>query len=215
MALVAIDGPGGSGKSTVAAALAKRLGWERLDTGAMYRAVALLALRHQVGVLDGPALAGLAREMELDVGERVVLDGEDVTTEIRSEAVDAVVSPISAHPAVRAELVARQRAWAAEHQTAVVEGRDIGSVVLPDAVLKVYLDAHPEVRAARRAGQRETTLDAALSAALARRDAADSTREHAPLHVAADALLIDSSELGVEEVVERLLAALEERGVRP
>ncbi|MDA8297110.1 MAG: (d)CMP kinase [Actinomycetota bacterium] len=215
MGHVAIDGPGGSGKSTVAAALAKRLGWERLDTGAMYRAVALLALRHHVAVADAPALAELARAMELEVGEQVVLDGEDVTTQIRSEAVDAVVSPISAHPAVRSELVARQRTWAAAHDTGVVEGRDIGSVVLPDALLKVYLDAHPDVRAARRAGQRAAAPDAALRAALAQRDAADSTRAHAPLLIAPGALVIDSSELGVDEVVERLLAALEERGVRP
>lgn len=213
MTLVAIDGPGGSGKSTVAAALAERLGWERLDTGAMYRAVALLALERGIGPADAPALTALAGAMELEVGARVLLDGRDVTAEIRSDDVNAIVSEVATHPAVRAELVARQRAWAAAHARGVVEGRDIGSVVLPDAALKVYLDAHPEIRAQRRGGQGEVPAEGAAS--LAARDHVDSTRTASPLTVVDGALVIDSSHLGVDEVVERILAALAEQGIVP
>ena len=146
--VIAIDGPAGSGKSTVARAVAERLGYRHLDTGAMYRAVTLLALRAGA-VGDGEATVRLAEDMSLEVNGTVVLNGEDVSVAIRGPDVDAAVSEVSAVPAVRANLVLRQRAWAAEGQGAVVEGRDIGSVVFPDARLKVYLTADPAERARR------------------------------------------------------------------
>ena len=133
MITIAIDGPGGAGKSTLARNLAARLGLEWLDTGAMYRSVALRALRAGVDVADEERLGELAAGMDLEVGHRVVLDGEDVTEAIRSAEVDAVVSKVAAHPAVRRELVKRQRSWVAARGGGIVEGRDITSVVLPDA----------------------------------------------------------------------------------
>ncbi|MCU1489418.1 MAG: cmk, partial [Acidimicrobiaceae bacterium] len=215
MSFVAIDGPGGAGKSTVARALAARLGWERLDTGAMYRALTLAALRAGIDLADGEALAERARSMELVVDESVLLDGEDVSAAIRTPEVSAAVSEVSAHLAVRAELVSRQRAWASQRSAGVMEGRDIGSVVLPDALLKVYLTADPEVRAARRGaehGPDERGVHRA-AAALAARDRHDSNRGASPLTVAEGAMVVDSSGLQPEDVVDHLLAALAERGV--
>lgn len=211
--LIAIDGPAGSGKSTVAESIARRLGLPRLDTGAMYRAVTLLALRSGTSVEDGDELARLARRMELDVGERVVSDGEDVTSEIRTPAVDEAVSAVAAHPALRAELVKRQRRWAAEHDGAVVEGRDIGTVVFPDADLKVYLTADPVERARRRQLQREEpssrgVADAGALFEIERRDAKDAGRPVSPMKVAENAMVLDSTHLSVEEVVEQVLSRL-------
>jgi cytidylate kinase len=145
-ALIAIDGPAGSGKSTVAARLAAELGFDRLDTGAMYRVVALRALSAGVGPEDHDALVALARAVRIEVGDRVLADGEDVTEAIRSDAVDRVVSAYAADAGVRAELVRQQRAWANGRSGAVVEGRDIGTVVFPDAPLKVFLTARLEER---------------------------------------------------------------------
>ena len=188
----------------------------------MYRAVALLALRQGAEPGDGPALGRIAREMDLELGPLVLVEGEDVTAAIRSAAVDGVVSQVAAHPEVRAELLARQRAWTGSRRRGVVEGRDIGSVVLPDAELKVYLDAHPEVRAARRAGQDRpggsvgTAPTASLeevASSIAARDRLDSSRASSPLVVAEGALVVDSTEQSVEEVVEVLLNALAERGL--
>ncbi len=213
MTLVAIDGPAGSGKSTVAAALAARLGLARLDTGAMYRAVALAALERGVDPGDADALAALARGLEIEVAETVRVDGRDVSAAIRSPEVNAVVSEVAAHPAVRAELVRRQRAWALARGSGVVEGRDIGTVVLPDATLKVYLDADPAVRAQRRAAGGHLPGEGATS--LRERDAKDAGRAASPLRVAPGALVIDSSVLGVDEVVGRILAALAGRGGVP
>ncbi|HYA68815.1 MAG TPA: (d)CMP kinase [Acidimicrobiales bacterium] len=211
--VVAIDGPAGAGKSTLATALADHLGLERLDTGAMYRAVAWAALVHEVDIGDPAALGDLARRTEIEVGTRVVVDGIDATESIRSPAVDAAVSAVAANPAVRTELVARQRAWVAAHQGGVVEGRDIGTVVLPDADLKVYLTAATAERAARRAAQRGEEADVdEVAAQLRRRDRLDSTRRESPLvsarDVAADAIVVDSTGRTLDDVVAEVLACL-------
>jgi len=211
--VVAIDGPAGAGKSTLAAALADHLGLDRLDTGAMYRAVAWAALEHRVDPADTLAVAELARRTEIEVGERVLVDGADATEAIRSAAVDAAVSAVAANPAVRTELVARQRAWVAARQGGVVEGRDIGTVVLPHADLKVYLTATTTERAARRAAQRGGDTDVGeVAAAMSRRDRLDSTRQDSPLvparDVADDALVVDSTGRTLDDVLEEVLACL-------
>ncbi len=211
--VVAIDGPAGAGKSTLAQAVAEHLGVERLDTGAMYRAVAWSALRHHVEMTDTEAVARLARDITIEVGSRVVVDGEDATFAIRSAAVDAAVSAVAANPAVRAELVARQRAWVAERGRGVVEGRDIGTVVLPHADLKIYLTAATETRARRRARERaEGRSVKAVHDDLVRRDRLDSTRVTSPLpspeDVAADAKVIDSTGKSSRDVLEEVLACL-------
>lgn len=207
--VVAIDGPSGAGKSTLAAALALRLGVERLDTGAMYRALALLALRNGVAPCDGHSLSSLARSMDLRVGERVLLGGEDVSDAIRDKAVDEVVSVVASHGQVRQELVRRQRLWAQERGGGVVEGRDIGTVVFPRARLKIFLTADPSVRAARRAvqgGQSTSALD--VQTAMAERDRFDSSRSESPLSVAEDARVIDSTSATVGELVEEVMSWL-------
>ena len=211
--VVAIDGPAGAGKSTLARAVAEHLGMERLDTGAMYRAVAWSALRHGIDPADAPAVARLARAATIEVGERVVVDGEDATAGIRSAEVDAAVSQVAANPEVRTELVRRQRAWVEGRGRGVVEGRDIGTVVLPHADLKIYLTAAPTIRAERRAAERadgRSIDDVARS--LARRDALDSTRSTSPLpspdDVAADATVIDSTGKSARAVLEEVLGCL-------
>jgi len=213
--VVAIDGPAGAGKSTLAQAVAEHLGVERLDTGAMYRAVAWSALRQgvDVAVADAEAVAVLARHTTIEVGGRVVVDGEDATLAIRSAAVDAAVSAVAANAAVRAELVARQRAWVAERGRGVVEGRDIGTVVLPDADLKIYLTAAAETRARRRARERADGRSVeAVHDDLVRRDRLDSTRLASPLplpeDVAADAKVIDSTGKSSRAVLEEVLTCL-------
>jgi cytidylate kinase len=209
---VAIDGPAGAGKSTLARALAERLGLERLDTGAMYRSVAWAALRRGVDPGDAEAVAALARCLRIEVGERVLVDGEDATAAIRTPAVDASVSVVAAIPAVRAEMVRRQRAWVAERGGGVVEGRDIGTVVLPDADVKVYLTARSGERARRRAAERGSQPVGEVARALERRDALDSTREASPLPdpgaVAADAIVVDSTGKQAERVLEEVLSCL-------
>ncbi|MGD0742475.1 MAG: (d)CMP kinase [Acidimicrobiales bacterium] len=218
MPVIAIDGPGGAGKSSVAAALSARLGVERLDTGAMYRAVTWCALARGVATSDGERLGSLARDLRLGVAEQVTVDGEDVTEAIRSPEVDAAVSAVSAHPAVRGALVARQRAWVAAHDSGVVEGRDIGTVVLPDATVKVFLTATPEERARRRAADPATGTGprdvAAVAAEIGVRDRLDSTREVSPLVPAADAVVIDSTGRSIESVVDEI-AALAGFGEQP
>ena len=211
--VVAIDGPAGAGKSTLAAAVAARLGMERLDTGAMYRAVALAALQQGIAPDDAGAVADLARRITIDVGERVTVDGRDVTGDIRSAAVDGAVSAVAANPDVRAELRARQRAWVATRGRGVVEGRDIGSVVLPGADVKIYLTASTDVRARRRAAQRVDGRSVEqIHDDLVRRDRLDSTRADSPLkrpeEAAVDAVVIDSTGKSAERVLGEVLACL-------
>jgi 3-phosphoshikimate 1-carboxyvinyltransferase len=198
--LVAIDGPAGAGKSTVSRAVAQRLGLERLDTGAMYRAVAAQALARGIAPDDHDAVAALATAADLVVGPRVLIDGTDVTDVIRSPAVGTAVSVVAANPEVRAQLVRRQRSWAAEHGGGVVEGRDIGSVVFPEAEVKVYLTASAEERARRRHDE--------PAAGVARRDHLDSTRAASPLAQAPDAHLLDTTGRTVHDVVEEVLGWL-------
>ena len=209
MRVIAIDGPAGAGKSTVAAALARRLGLARLDTGAMYRAVAFAALRDGIDPGDGPRLGALARGLDLEIGERVMVDGVDATAAIRGPEVTATVSAVSVHPEVRAELVRRQREWAEAHQGGVVEGRDIGSVVFPQAELKVFLTAAETERARRRVVQDDFDGDhAAVASDLARRDRIDSTRPASPLAVAQGALVMDTTGRSVDDVVEEVMEVL-------
>lgn len=210
MRVIAIDGPAGSGKSTVARAVAERLGLEYLDTGAMYRSVAFAALRRGVDPDDRDLVGRIAADLELDVaGDGTVLvDGVDATIEIRGPEVTRAVSLVAANPAVREEMRDRQRAWAESRGGGVMEGRDIGTVVFPDATLKVYLDASPDVRAARR-HKEVTELDyETVAADLARRDALDQGRDDSPLRTADDAVVIDTSDLTVDQIVTRVVEAL-------
>lgn len=207
LTVVAIDGPAGSGKSTVARKLADALELEYLDTGAMYRSVTFAALANGIDPEDGDKVAVLAREVRIDLRAdgSVLVDGVDATTQIRGPEVSRSVSAVAANSEVRAELVSRQREWARRRGGGVLEGRDIGTVVFPAARLKVYLTAQPEVRAARRARE-VTDLDYdSVAADLARRDEYDSTRRHDPLREADDALIVDTSELTIEQVVELLV----------
>ena len=198
--VMAIDGPAGSGKSTLSRALAVRLGLERLDTGAMYRSVAWAVLQRRIDTGDRDAVAEVARGLDIEVGDRVLADGTDVTEAIRGAEVSATVSAVAANPAVRTVMVERQRRWVADHGGGVVEGRDIGSVVLPDATLKLYLTASPEVRAARRSEEG--------AEAVARRDRLDSTRAASPLEVPDGARVIDTGAASVDEIVEEVVAWL-------
>jgi cytidylate kinase len=210
--LIAIDGPAGAGKSTVARALARRLGITYLDSGAMYRSVALAALRRDLDLDDASQLGRLAREIEISIdGERIRLDGEDVSEAIRAPQVTAAASRVSVHPEVREAMVERQRALLAS-ASYVAEGRDIGTVVSPDAPLKVFLTASDDERARRRAAetgehQREVLL------AQSERDTRDRSREHGALRAAADAVTLDTTGLEVNEVVDRIVGLAGERGV--
>ena len=208
--IIAIDGPAGSGKSTVARAVSHRVGIPYLDTGAMYRSVAFAALRSGVDPEDAESVGNLAREMVLGMHPdgTVVVDGADATIEIRGPEVTRAVSIVAANPAVRSEMRSRQRQWAREQGGGVMEGRDIGTVVFPDARLKVYLDASPEIRAARRSREVEDLSFEAVASDLARRDALDQNRAHDPLTVSEDACVIDTSHLGVDEIVDRILELL-------
>jgi cytidylate kinase len=207
--VIAIDGPAGSGKSTVARRLAERLGLEYLDTGAMYRAVTFAALRRGIDPADAEPVEKLTRSVELDVTtEKVTVDGVDATIEIRGPEVSRAVSLVAANPGVRAELVRRQREWAVERDGGVIEGRDIGTVVFPDAVLKVYLNARPDVRAERRAAE-VTDLDyETVAADMARRDALDQGREDSPLRLDPTAVEVDTSDMTVDEIVADLTRRL-------
>jgi cytidylate kinase len=210
MRVIAIDGPAGSGKSTVARQLAERLEMAYLDTGAMYRAVAFAALRRDVDPEDEPAVASLARGLDLKVSlDGVTVDGVDATVEIRGPEVTRAVSIVAANAGVREEMRQRQREWATAHRGGVIEGRDIGTVVFPDAELKVYLTAAPDARARRRA-QEVTELDyEAVAAAIAERDALDQGREHSPLAAADDSVEVDTTDRTVDEVVDVLLEKLD------
>jgi CMP/dCMP kinase len=209
--VIAIDGPSGSGKSTVARAVAAELGLPVLDTGAMYRAVTLAVLEAGVALDDAAASAALARASEITVEHGVtMLDGRDVSSEIRGPLVTGAVSIVSAHPEVREILVARQRAWVARHGGGVVEGRDIGTVVFPDATVKAFLVASDDERARRRhrdemAAARAVAVED-VKAALDRRDAVDRGRAVSPLRPADDAIVIDTTNLDVDSVVAEVVA---------
>ncbi|HJR24438.1 MAG TPA: (d)CMP kinase [Acidimicrobiales bacterium] len=209
MRVIAIDGPAGSGKSTVAKALAARLGLGYLDTGAMYRSVTFAALRRGIDPAEVEQVAKIVGGLELEVGpDAVVVDGVDATIEIRGPEVSRAVSIVAANPEVRAEMVRRQRAWVADHGGGVLEGRDIGTVVFPDAELKVYLTADPEVRAERRSKEVADLDYETVAADLARRDALDQGREVSPLTEAADAFVVDTTGRAVEEIVDVIEAKL-------
>ena len=209
MRVIAIDGPAGAGKSTVARALANRLGLEYLDTGAMYRAVTLAAMRRGIDLADAEQVAKLARQLTLEVGEHgVLVDGIDATTEIRSREVTTAVSAVAANSAVRAELVRRQRSWTNERGGGVLEGRDIGSVVFPDAELKLYLTAAPRVRAERRVAEAGGDVDE-MTEAIELRDQYDRQRADGPLVQADGSIVVDTTGLSIDEVLERIEQLLE------
>jgi CMP/dCMP kinase len=199
--VVAIDGPAGAGKSTVARASARALGFTYLDSGAMYRAVGLVTLRH------GGAASERARELVLELGERVIANGEDVTDAIREPEVSEAASRVATNPGVRSALADKQRELLSNGDW-VAEGRDIGSVVAPDAEVKVFLTASPEERARRRAEELGTDVDTVLRDQ-ALRDAQDSSREHSPLAVAPGAVELDTGGLSVDRVVEQVARLVE------
>jgi CMP/dCMP kinase len=204
--VIAIDGPAGSGKSTVAKAVADRLNLDYLDTGAMYRAVAFAAIQRNIDPEDTEAVADLARRLDLDVDDRVLVDGTDATIEIRGPEVTRAVSAVAANPEVRRELVRRQREWAEGREGGVIEGRDIGSVVFPLAWLKVYLTAEDAERASRRSREMLDLHYDQVAADLARRDHLDSTRTASPLTVAEDAIRLDTTGRPIEDVIDEVLA---------
>ena len=206
--VIAIDGPSGAGKSTIARALAEQLGLDWLDTGAMYRVVTLAALRENIDLDDGDKLAELVKTLVFEVYGSVVLNGEDVSTQIRSSQVDETVSIVAAHPQVRRELVERQRQWIKAHGGGVVEGRDIATVVFPEARVKVYLTAAEETRAHRRAQEDGVTVSEEALERVARRDRLDSGRKASPLVVPRDSTVIDTTSLTPPEVVTEILKIL-------
>ena len=216
--IVAIDGPAGSGKSTVAREVARRLGFTYLDSGAMYRAVTLAALDRGADLADGAALGELARSLDIELRRRdddnaqVIADGRDVSDAIRDPRVTGASSTVAAHPAVRAALLDKQRGLMAAGSY-VVEGRDIGTVVAPDAPVKAFLTADPAERARRRAAELERrglSFDRQeVAAAIEQRDTLDSTRSAAPLRQADDAELIDTTGLAAGDVADRIVALVE------
>ena len=200
--VIAIDGPAGSGKSTVARAVASRLGLAHLDTGAMYRSIAVAALRANADTSDAEAIATLARATHVSVGpEGVFVDGVDSTDAIRTEEVTKAVTAVASNPKVREVMVEMQRTWIADNNGGVLEGRDIGTVVCPDATVKVYLVADAEVRAQRRAAEHSE----AVAQDMRRRDQADSTRAVSPMMRADDAVEIDTTHLSIDDVVDVVL----------
>ena len=203
MRVVAIDGPVGSGKSTVAKAVAERLDLPYLESGAMYRVVAWAAVGRGVDPEDEDAITALAAELDMEVGERVTVDGQDVTAQLRSPEVGRAVSSVAATAGVRTELVRRQREWVEAQGGAVVEGRDIGSVVFPDAEVKVFLTASAAERARRR--ELDETADD-----LARRDLLDSTRAVSPLIVPQGAVVVDTTGRAVDDVVDEIVGMLKQ-----
>jgi cytidylate kinase len=210
--VIAIDGPAGAGKSSVARAVAPALGFTYLDSGAMYRCVALAGLKRGVELDDGDRVGALARSLAIDLdGDRVELDGGDVSAAIRTAATTEAASRVSVHPQVREAMVERQRELIATGRY-VAEGRDIGTVVSPDAPLKVFLTASPEERARRRAAQAGED-EAEVLAAQRHRDRRDETRQHSALRPAADAVEIDTTGLSLDEVVDRIVELARGRGL--
>ncbi|MCS7065438.1 MAG: (d)CMP kinase [Fimbriimonadales bacterium] len=223
MRVVAIDGPAGSGKSTLARQLAHALGFVYLDTGAMYRALALLAQRREIEPTDEPALTQLAQQMQLefqraDGEQRVLLDGEDVSEAIRHPDIGRLASQISVYSGVRRALVAKQREIAQQSHGLVAEGRDTTTVVFPEAMLKIFLTASPEERARRRQAQlREQGIELPFEEVLREireRDERDSTRADSPLRQAEDAIRIENDHLTKEQTLQRVLELYRERVAR-
>jgi len=213
--VIAIDGPSGAGKGTVARRVADRLGYRHVDTGAMYRAVAWAAVERGIALDDEAAVAALADRARIEVdATRVAIDGVDITTLIRTPVVDRAASLVARLPGVRAILVAQQRAMAGDGNL-VMEGRDIGTVVFPEAPVKIYLDADPAERARRRAHdpahQSGSFSVAAVATALADRDASDRSRATSPLSMAADAVHLDTTRMTIAEAVARVLALVDAR----
>jgi len=204
MRVIAIDGPAGAGKSTIGRALAARLGLEYLDTGAMYRAVTFAALGSDVALDDSAAVGALARALRLEVGERgVFVDGVDATRAIRTAEITGAVSVVAANSEVRAEMRGRQQAWAAARGGGVIEGRDIGSVVFPDAELKLYLTASPRTRAERRVAEAGGDVDE-IERAIATRDHYDSNRRDSPLVRADGSIVVDTTGMDVDQVLAHI-----------
>ena len=214
--VIAVDGPGGVGKTTVSRAVADALGCAHLDTGAFYRAATLVAMLHHLDLSNDAAVMRVIADTHLDYEDgRMLVEGIDMSEAIRTRAVTARVSRLSTLPGVRLIVAGRQREWPASRgNRAVVEGRDIGTVVFPQAPLKVFLMARPEVRALRRAGQQAIPVSAARDH-LARRDHLDTTRRASPLVAADDAVEIDTSDMDFRSVVEAVLRLAAERGIRP
>ncbi len=210
--VIAIDGPAGAGKSSVARGVAGEIGFTYLDSGAMYRCVALASLEGRADLDDGEAVGAMAEGLEIDFdGQRVLLDGDDVTEEIRSPEVSAAASQVSVHSRVRAAMVERQRRLIAAGRY-VAEGRDIGTVVSPDSPLKVFLTASDEERARRRAAETGEPVERVLEAQR-QRDARDTEREHGALRAAEDAVELDTTGLSLQEVIARVVALARERGL--
>ena len=212
---MAIDGPAGAGKSTIARRLAERLGFTYIDTGAMYRAAALWALRRNVEFSDMHRMEQLAIAAEIDLAPgRICLNGEDITEAIRTPEVSSGASKVAVIPGVRRAMVAKQRAMG-ERTSVVMEGRDIGTVVFPNAQVKIFLDANPDERVRRRLeegrAKGETVNSAQLAAQMKERDQRDSTRADAPLAQAPDAIYLDSTPLSIEEVEEAILKIVRQR----
>ncbi len=215
--VIAIDGPAGSGKSTLAALLARKYGYINIETGAMYRALALKAIEQRIALDDGDNLAGLARRSRIELqphreGNRVLLDGVDVTERIRRDDVTEAASKVSVHPPVREWMVRRQQEMGAGGGI-VMEGRDIGTKVFPNAEVKIFLEAAPETRGARRFLQNPPAAapEAAVLAEMRARDERDRNRANSPLVAAADAVVIDSTHMTLEQVVERAKEIVEGR----
>jgi cytidylate kinase len=206
--VIAIDGPAGAGKSTVGRALAERLQLAYLDTGAMYRAMTFAALQRGVPEGDLAEVAAMAPTVSIEIDDhKVMVDGVDATKAIRGREVTEAVSQIAANPHVRSVLVQRQREWVAERGGGVVEGRDIGSVVFPDAKLKLFVTASPRVRAERRVGEMGGRIED-IEAAIIARDRKDSTRAHSPLTETDDAIVVDTTGMTIDQVVEHILSLL-------
>ncbi len=213
--IITLDGPAGSGKSTTARALAKKLGGVYLDTGAMYRSVTLIALESKINLADAVKVDAIARSIAIDFkesenGQKVFINGRDVTAAIRAPEVDASVSTVSAHPGVREKMVAQQRSIAQKHKTVIVEGRDTGSVVFPNADHKFFLNANPSERGKRRALQTGQAVDKVQDIAkqIVERDSKDSSRLVSPLVVPSGAVEIDNSQLSLDETLQKILQFL-------
>jgi len=209
MRVIAIDGPAGAGKSTVARQVSTATGLRYLDTGAMYRCVALAVKQSSTDPHDAEAVGRIAREVSVVIErDAAKLNGIDVSAEIRSGEINGIVSIIAAHTPVRDAMREQQRRWISDHQGGVVEGRDIGTVVFPDAILKVFLTASPEVRAERRVGQTGGDITA-VAASIAERDYLDSTRLDSPLKPSNDSVVVDSSRRTIDEVVTEIVGHFE------